>query len=142
VLAGAGALLAGAAVLVLFPPERYGFYPRCPFFEVTGLLCPGCGGTRALATLLHGNIAGALRLNGFVVALLPFAAGCGLRWLHRGEVRVPRGVWIGLALVAGVFGVWRNLQEHLSRCREPQKAIWCPSLESEAGTPGSIDRFD
>jgi hypothetical protein len=99
----------GAAMLLLFPPEHYGFYPRCPFFEATGLLCPGCGGTRALAALLRGDFVGAWHLNGLVVSLLPFAAAYGLLRLLRGEARVPRGVWVGLGLVVGVFGVWRNL---------------------------------
>ena len=47
-----GVLLVGAATLVWFPPEQYGFYPRCPFFEATGLLCPGCGGHQGLGGAL------------------------------------------------------------------------------------------
>jgi len=102
-------LLAAAVLLLLFPPERYAFYPRCPIFEATGLLCPGCGGTRALAALLRGDLSGAWRLNPLVVSLLPCAAGWGALRLWRGEMRVPREVWVGLGVVAGVFGVWRNL---------------------------------
>jgi hypothetical protein len=102
-------LVFGVALLILFPPECTGFYPRCPLFTSTGLLCPGCGGTRALAALLHGDFLAAWRDNGLVVALLPFAAGCGVVWIVRGEVRVPRGVWVGLGIVAAVFGICRNL---------------------------------
>jgi len=105
----ASALLVGAGVLLMLPPERYGFYPQCPFFEATGLLCPGCGGTRALAALLRGDVMGAWRLNGLVVALLPFAVGWGILRLWRVEVRVPREVWVGFGIVVGVFGVLRNL---------------------------------
>jgi len=95
-------------MLLLFPPERYGFYPRCPFFEATGLLCPGCGGTRALAALLRGDIVGAWRLNALLVSLLPFAAAWGVLQLWRVEVKVPRGIWVGLGIVVGLFGIWRN----------------------------------
>ena len=105
----AAALLASTAVLLLFPPERYGFYPRCPFFEATGLLCPGCGGTRAFAALLRGNLVAAWKLNALMVALLPITAGWGVLRVLRVKVRVPRAVWAGLGLAVGVFGVWRNL---------------------------------
>jgi hypothetical protein len=110
------ALLAlGVGLLVWFPPDHYGFYPRCPIFEATGLLCPGCGGTRALAALLRGHFVEAVRWNALVVGMVPlallYAASMGLRVL-RGEagwVGVPAGVWMGLGVIAGVFAVLRNL---------------------------------
>lgn len=68
------ACLAGI-MLRLFPPGTSAFYPACPFYRWTGLLCPGCGGTRAVAALAHGHLAEAVRWNGLIVALL--AAGAG-----------------------------------------------------------------
>jgi hypothetical protein len=97
-------LAAALVVLRVFPPERYGFYPRCPFFEATGWLCPGCGGTRAVAALARGDFAGAWRWNALVVGLLP-ALMVGLWW----ELRVRREVWVALGVGVGVFGGWRNL---------------------------------
>lgn len=41
----------------------------CIFHQTTGLWCPGCGGQRAMALLLHGNFLASLRHN----LLLPFA---------------------------------------------------------------------
>lgn len=35
----------------------FGYLPECMFHRVTGLYCPGCGGTRALLLLLRGEIA-------------------------------------------------------------------------------------
>lgn len=43
----------------------------CIFYKVTGLLCPGCGITRCLFSLLHFNIKQALHYNAFVVIFLP-----------------------------------------------------------------------
>jgi hypothetical protein len=112
---GAALLMAAAAVLFWFPPERYGFYPRCPIFQATGLLCPGCGGTRALAALLHGHFAEAVRWNALVVGMAPLAlgyAGAMARRIWRGQagwVPVPAGIWVGLSVIAGVFAVMRNL---------------------------------
>lgn len=41
------------------------FSPGCFFRKLTGLKCPGCGGTRAMQALLRGDIAEALRFNLF-----------------------------------------------------------------------------
>ena len=66
-------LLAAAIVFLVFPPAQYGFYPQCPVYHYLHLLCPGCGGTRAVAALLHGQIVEALRLNPLITLLTPVA---------------------------------------------------------------------
>ncbi|HEY5055557.1 MAG TPA: DUF2752 domain-containing protein [Acidobacteriaceae bacterium] len=89
----AGVLLACCA-LVVVPPSRFAFYPHCPIHEYLGLLCPGCGATRALVALLHGHLAQALRLNLLFVLLLPFALAAAMRVYLRaigpGDFRWPR----------------------------------------------------
>ncbi len=37
--------------------------PGCTFRRLTGISCPGCGGTRAAGALLRGDISGACRYN-------------------------------------------------------------------------------
>jgi Protein of unknown function (DUF2752) len=73
----AHALLAFAlllcAALFFYPPARASLYPTCPIHRIFGIACPGCGATRALAALLHGDVTEALRLNALFVVLLPFA---------------------------------------------------------------------
>lgn len=60
-------IAAGAGAVLLFSSYR------CPFHAVTGWYCPGCGGTRALFDLLHGDIAGAWRDNAFALTVVPVA---------------------------------------------------------------------
>jgi hypothetical protein len=67
------ALIAAAILLLLFPPAQYSVYPQCPFHLYLGILCPGCGTTRALAALLHGDIGEALRLNSLTTIGIPLA---------------------------------------------------------------------
>jgi hypothetical protein len=108
-------LLAGLGVVYTFPPAEHSFYPRCPFYAVTHLLCPGCGGTRALYELLHFNLRGALAYNALVTALTPlvviwFSWGCyqAVRSGRFPPVPRPRTVAVCLGLVSFLFSVARN----------------------------------
>jgi hypothetical protein len=61
------------ALLYFFVDARYSnVFPRCPFFSITGLYCPGCGSQRALSSLLHGNILQVINLNVLIVTSIPF----------------------------------------------------------------------
>ena len=109
-LAAPALAAAGAALLLRFPPAQYGFYPLCPIHQLTGLLCPGCGATRALAALLHGNLAEAWHQNALILLLLPAA----LSYLLRAELpnlRHPhtRTAWLLVAIATTVFTLTRNL---------------------------------
>src|SRR5438045_3746474 len=75
--------LAAATVLFFFEPGAYTFYPRCLFYQTTGLLCPGCGSLRATHQLLHGHIAAALRLNALLVTAIPVGACLLVRSIFR-----------------------------------------------------------
>ena len=73
VLRTASAAIAAAVggwVLYTFPPAVYSFYPRCVFFSITGLQCPGCGITRASHHLLHGRFEEAFRMNPMLFVLI------------------------------------------------------------------------
>ena len=65
-------LMALAATYVfIFEPGKSGFFPVCPFRALTGFTCPGCGTTRALHHLLHGDFWSAFQLNPFTMIMLP-----------------------------------------------------------------------
>ncbi|MGC2618203.1 MAG: DUF2752 domain-containing protein [Acidobacteriaceae bacterium] len=112
----AAAFAAAAWILWRFPPASSGFYPRCLINETFHIDCPGCGGTRAVAALLHGRLAEALHFNPLVVILLPFIlAFFGVAWFRaiRGsEFRWPvvPEIYLKATLVAALaFTVMRNL---------------------------------
>ena len=73
-------LIAGAVYLFIFEPGRTGFFPLCPFRQLTGLQCPGCGTTRALHELVHGQFAAAFRLNPLLLIASPFLVWAFLRY--------------------------------------------------------------
>ena len=54
--------------------------PTCLLKLTTGLDCPGCGGTRALWYLLHGDLPAAARHHFLFVFALPFLAYLFVAW--------------------------------------------------------------
>lgn len=86
----------------------------CVFHTVTGLWCPGCGNTRSVTALLHGDILLAVRNN----ASLPFI-GLLLICLYAELIfdicgkkvkLLPRKLWVWLVVIAlfAVYFVLRN----------------------------------
>ena len=116
VLLWIGVLLAasgiGAAVLI-WTPLRI----PCPFFALTGLQCPSCGGTRMVEALLRLDFSAALAFNPFLMAALPFLALLfflfGIRYIRTGRRDLPWWMSTGLILTAAagiLFTVIRNLE--------------------------------
>lgn len=104
-----------AALLYRFPPEQYAFYPACPVFRYLHLYCPGCGSTRALASLLHGHVAQAVYYNPLFVMLVPglLVVGGIAYWsaVTKNNLEWPRVPQPAVTLVLAamvVFAVIRN----------------------------------
>jgi hypothetical protein len=117
-----GACACGGAAAFLFAvdPSRQAVYPPCLFYQATGFYCAGCGTTRALHALLHGNVAAALHDNALLVGVLPFVAWIALPRLarvwcenRRSEIRPEgRGLsrsLVGIVALALAFMALRNL---------------------------------
>jgi hypothetical protein len=78
--------LVGLGLLYYFlNPALSSFFPQCPFFRITGYLCPGCGAQRAFHELLHGHIGQAARHNLLLVLSLPLLVYVGLISLKDGK---------------------------------------------------------
>jgi len=105
-----------AVTLLRFPPTHFSFYPQCPIYDLFHLQCPGCGATRALAALLRGHIAEALRYNALITLSLPITATYGVilyhRFLEHKSLRLPQlpstVVYVAFT-IATAFAVVRNL---------------------------------
>lgn len=114
--AALGLAAAGAAWVLtrLDPFARDSMLPPCPVHALTGLYCPGCGSTRCLFALLHGDWALALAMNPLLVVSLPplalmalNAAGWRPSWLNplmRALARPERWLWLLLT-----YALLRNL---------------------------------
>ena len=83
--------------------------PECSVYKYTGYYCPGCGNTRSVRALMHGDILLALRNN----PTLPFCGLIGLLgyaefligFSGRNIKLVPRKLWFWI-LVAVLFAAY------------------------------------
>ena len=73
------ALVAATVYIGAVDPNTPGHYPLCPLKAFTGLDCPGCGGLRAVHSLVHGDVVGALGHN--VLAVLMYIPAIAIGWL-------------------------------------------------------------
>lgn len=97
--------VASLVLLYFFPPDKYRFWPSCIFHKLLGLYCPGCGNTRALAALLHGDIAGSLAKN---ILLIPGLITLAVLW-YKPNAALNRYFSRTILIVVIVFFVARNL---------------------------------
>jgi hypothetical protein len=110
----AGAL--GFFLLRFIWPSWSGVMPDCTVRRLTGLYCPGCGGTRCAGRLLEGDIAGAFTMNAVVVILAAVVAvlltmAVIREWKGHAQplpLLPPWFAWGVTVLVLG-FGLVRNL---------------------------------
>lgn len=106
---------AGSVLLLFVDPNKPGnLLPKCPFKALTGLDCPGCGVTRMIHALLHGDVVAAWHFNAVLLVLgVPLVAWLLTRWTigrWKGERRpVPTSVGFAVLAVTVVWGVGRNI---------------------------------
>jgi len=118
VVAGVGAVgaVGGGLFVWYFDPVSSDLFPACPLYSMTGFACPGCGMTRGLHSLLHGDVLEALDYNAMLPILMLFF---GYLWFSmvlfavRGRGLTPGKmsiavIWVMLVLLL-VFGILRNL---------------------------------
>jgi hypothetical protein len=76
-------IVAGAVCLFVLQPGNSRFLPVCPFRALTGFTCPGCGSTRGMHQLLHGNVGAAFELNPLLLLALPILLYALLLYSYR-----------------------------------------------------------
>ena len=88
------------------PNDANSILPGCIFYKCTSLYCPGCGATRALHALVHGDIKEALSQNMLLFLMVPLLAAMAI---YPKIVKFRFFAHIVLAVVV-LFAVLRNLE--------------------------------
>src|SRR5690606_35270994 len=95
-------------------PHVPGALGYCPLRFHNGLFCPGCGGSRAVYDLAHGDVVGAMGMNPVFTLAVPVLAILWVRWLLFTRGRPTRAwnlpEWFYPALAGGLvaFAILRN----------------------------------
>ena len=115
-------LLIGAAfIYYYFDPSTNKFFPACPFYKVTELLCPGCGSQRAIHHLLRGDVGAAINSNILLVLFLPLLSFYyGVQTFNYIKpqrsitISFVNNVWfiLFLAILFLAYGILRNIPFH------------------------------
>jgi hypothetical protein len=132
-LAAATVLLicaAAATVLMQVNPADHPGLPTCPSLALGGVICPGCGSTRATHHLLNGRFGTAIRFNPALIVIgLPFLVlllvQCGLAMTTGRLFQLHGSTRLGYALlwVLVAYLIARNLPfEALDVIRPPTPA--------------------
>jgi hypothetical protein len=80
---GVGVAAIGACTIAGLTDSGDTWLPVCPMKTLTGIDCPGCGMTRSLRALTHGDLALALDQNVLLVVALPLLVVGWALWLAR-----------------------------------------------------------
>ena len=109
-------LLGMLALYFNWDPSKIALFPKCPFYEITGIYCPGCGSQRAIHDIINGNLLDGLRHNylillvifviiykGYIIFRTLVLKQAGVNLLHN-----PRVTNTILVLVL-LFWVFRNI---------------------------------
>jgi hypothetical protein len=78
------AILAALVLLAVLPVDTWDRVPSvCPWRNLFGVRCAGCGGIHAVAALLHGEVAMALRYNAFALFVATVVTAAAIRDVMR-----------------------------------------------------------
>lgn len=96
---------------------KFNIYIPCVFKKITGFYCPGCGITRCIMSILHGQFYQAFRYNPLIFLYLPFLF---LYFFYNIYIyifnqknriidKVPRQVWYIFLFITILYGILRNI---------------------------------
>lgn len=91
----------------------FGKTPSCMFYELTGLLCAGCGSGRFMLALLHLDFYAAFRYNPLLFVSFPlisyYSAKLYISFVF-GKDLLPfpkiKSRWVGIAATAIIIAYW------------------------------------
>ena len=108
-------LLALGPIYFALDPSQSSIFPHCPYLELTGYKCPGCGSQRAFHALLHGDVAEAFRYNAMLFVAIPWIVLCLYAESRRtrdprlyARLNAPLLIWLFLAMVL-IWWLLRNI---------------------------------
>lgn len=97
--------IVGCAILYNHHPAEVSWIPKCPFYDLTGYKCPGCGTLRGVHHLLHLRFSAAWDMNPLMIVMMPLIVAL-LAW-----PRLSRNLVVGVFAAGVIVLYWllRNI---------------------------------
>lgn len=100
--------------LIIYSIFNIGLY--CPFHEITGLYCPGCGLTRMIKSIAYLDFYQAFRYNPLLFICSPFVLFLYINYAYSKIFnkksyyeRIPKVVWYICLIIVLIYWVLRNI---------------------------------
>lgn len=81
-------IITAIIMLFFFNPISYSFFPKCIFYQLTGLKCPSCGSQRAVHLILNGEFYEGIKYNPFMVISIPYISAIISTYLFNNPVAI------------------------------------------------------
>lgn len=104
------------SIIHIFQINYQFFLLPCLFYKITGLFCPGCGGTRSVHALMDGNLIASIRYNPIVLygvfIYIWYMISNTIEYVSKHKIKIGMKyhdiyLWIGLVLLI-LFCLIRN----------------------------------
>lgn len=101
-----------AVIILVWQSKTIGYV--CPTKRYLDIECPGCGGTRMIISLLHGDIYQAFRYNPFIMITMPIMFLITVQQMLLFIIKGTFSSWLDKVLITYaitlfMFGVVRNI---------------------------------
>lgn len=112
----------GCLIILLRNPilSLTSYLPGCFVYKYLHLYCPGCGNTRSITALLHGDLAASLRYNPIPILMLLLTVLAYLEYASTSFGKpiklLPRKLWFYLVLIIlmVIYFILRNISPYLA----------------------------
>lgn len=104
------------SIIHIFQINYHFFSLPCLFYKITGLYCPGCGGTRSVHALMDGHLISSIKYNPIVLygvfIYLWYMISNTIEYVSKHKIKIGMKyhdiyLWIGLAILI-LFCLIRN----------------------------------
>ena len=110
-------ILLGVLFIFIIDPLKHKIFPDCYILSTTGLYCPGCGMTRSLHSILHGEFIQAGRYNLMVfiiigICIIFYVLYFGWRFFNLNilsKIDIKPQYVFGFLIVMFLYFILRNL---------------------------------
>lgn len=96
-------------------------FPKCQFNKITGLLCPACGNTRSVLSLIKGDILGSLHNNPAPAIILIILFFLYLEFIfaafNKNIKLLPRKVFFWYTFLGLIFSFY--IMRNFIKCLQP-----------------------